>query len=338
MITFDAARSNRGRIVRTAIDESDGARARFRLPVIMVIGKREGKTLFIDAAQHEEFQGTGAIKQILETMDPERVRGNIIFLPIVDTMKARAALRRGRRRRHQKAKGPNDMHVGWPYGDKATLKDRVKGIIFDEYLSKADAFVDVHSWTLACVPAITVTPHCKESLELAIATGYPTISVCKNPTGKDAKASLRHINSGMFMGVPELGIPGFTLESTNGPGAWITKGNMDCVQTALENLMKYMKILPGRPRYRTDTMLVTLNEKYLHARKSGMAIPERRLGEIVEKGDAILSIYDIETFKLLEKITSPVRGLFWGHTMVPAVNKGDYVALVKGKVRVIKHR
>jgi len=338
MISLEKAEKKRGRIVRTLIDERDKTSGRFRLPVVMVIGKKEGKTLFVDAAQHAEYQGTGAIKQFLETIDPAIVRGNIIFLPIVDTVKAREILHRGRRPRHKKSKDPTDMHTHWPYGDRKTLKNKMKGIIFDEYLSKADAFIDIHCWTLACVPAISVTPFCKKSLELAVATGYPTISVCKNPKGEKAKASIENTKKGIFMTVPELGVPGFTLESTNGWGAWMTKDNMDCVQRALENLMKYMKILPGRPRYDNDTKLVSLYEDHLHAKKEGLAIPERRLGEMVKKGDALVSIYDIETFKPLEKVTSPMNGLLWGLTMRPAVKKGDYVALVKGRVKVVRHK
>ena len=338
MISLEKAEKKRGRIVYTLIDEADNTSGRFRVPVIMVIGKKEGKTLFVDAAQHAEFQGTGAIKQVLETINPESVRGNIIFLPIVDTIRARGTLRWGRRQRHKKTKDPTDMHTHWPHGDQKTLKNKVKGIMFDEYLSRSDAFVDIHSWTLACVPAITVTPYCKKSVELAIATGYPTISVCKNPKVKETRISLAHMEPGMFMAVPELGIPGFTLESTNGPGAWMTKDNMDCVQRALENLMKYMKILPGRPRYDNDTRLVTLNEDYLRAKKEGMAIPERRLGELVKKGDALVSIYDIETFRPLERVRSQMNGLFWGHMLTPAVKKGDYVALVKGRVKIVRHK
>ncbi len=245
---FTDIASKRGKVFRTVIEVSYHKKRRMRIPLIAFIGDKRGKTLYIQSAQHAEYQGTGAIQRLLETLDPRKIWGSVLFVPIADTILAH---------RWPQMLSPSDpftlenMNERWPGKKEGDLKQRAVFRLFQDWLKYADAFIDLHCWYGASVPSILVSAEDSESLELAKASGYKFISATRR---KPRRRSWSEKALSAFLPPPLEGIPGFTIEANHDWkfGGYLTCGAIDLIKEALRNTMKVLGIVRGKPIYTSE--------------------------------------------------------------------------------------
>jgi len=324
---------------------------KMRLGIWVITGKRPGPALYVQAAQHPEYQGCGAIRDLAEEVMPEKLRGTLILVPLVNTPAARMLektivwkdyrmkIRSSHRGKKRAASAYCDMYREWPGDPDGVLGQRMVHHLWEHFVSRSDAFVDIHSWSTFGVPAVTVDGKHRRSLELAKWTGYPYIGAQSPAAHGYWKGHYDPESDHMFMKVPRLGVPGFVLESTHvsGIGGWLVKENMGTVRRALVNLMKKMGMLPGRPDYSSRCVLFDINETHIKPKKRGLFIPEAPLGTIFKKGDVVGRVYDIDTFELLETLRAPRPGCFNAIWPVAVVSpKVDFAVSLKDNFKVLK--
>lgn len=325
---------------------------RMQLAVWVVTGSRPGPTLYIQAAQHPEYQGVGAIRDLAEQVNPKKLSGTLILVPLVSTNhtqmldktiiweKYRMRRRSPRKKYDPKTLPLRNFYTQWP-GDPESpaVEPRMVYYLWENFVKYADAFVDIHCWSMFGVPAISVDGKSKQSLELAIDTGYPYIYSMRPASYGMWVGKYNPESREMFMKVPRLGVPGFVLESTHvsDQGGWLIKENMQTVTRALMNLMKKMGMLAGKPDYSSRSVLFeNLNEIHIKPKTRGFFIPEAPLGTIFKKGDVVGRVYDINTFELLEKIRAPRTGCFNSIYPVPVVSPKVYALTLKDSFKVLK--
>ena len=291
------------------------------------VGKRPGKTLYIQAAQHAEYQGSGAIKNLIEGLDPEKMCGSVILVPITDTILAR---------KWRAVKDPenpftrDNMHEYWPGRKHGTLKERAVSVLFQDWMKYANAFVDLHSWYGASVPSVLVDESDDRSVKLAQKSGYPVVSLTPN-------IGSQRLLGGTYQRVPKEGIPGFCMEANHDWkfGGYLRKEMMDLMERSLRNVMKVLGILPGKCDYPKERYVVDMQEELPEANFAGLLVPEVRLGTLVERGARVAGIYEPGTFRLIQEISTRKGGLYFGTFPGSMVKKGDWAALIKTHVRVL---
>jgi len=338
-------RSHKGMIKINA-----GRGERMSLGILVITGKRPGPVLYIQAAQHPEFQGCGAIRDLAEEIKPERLRGTLILVPLAGTHNAQMLdkthmwkdyIQKNRppaKKTKAKTNASRNMYFLWPGDPKgSTVQQRMVNYLWEGYLKHSDVFVDIHSWSLFGVPAVSVDGKSKRSLELACWTGYPYIYALKPVRYGSWKGFYDPESSQMYMKVPRLGVPGFVIEGTHvsEQGGWIFYENIQMIKRTLRNLMKKMGMLAGRPDYSSRSVLLQ-REIPVKPKKRGLFIPEGPLGTIFKKGDIVGRIYDIDTFELLEKLKAPRAGCFSSIWPVAVVTPENYAIMLNDDFRVLK--
>jgi len=323
--------SKRGKVFRTTIKVSLGKQT-MKIPLIAFTGTKIGKTLYIQAAQHAEYQGTGAIERLLERLDPERLRGNLIFVPIADTILA-----------HQwprivNANNPftvENMNERWPGKESGDLKERAVFHLFQDWVKYADAFIDLHCWYGASVPSALVSGKDAFSIELAKASGYPFISITerkpkRRPWSKKALST--------FLQLPLEGIPGFCIEANHDWkfGGYLTRTAMDLVERSLRNTMKVLGIMKGKPVYPSQRYTLEDAEERPLAKREGLLIPDVPLGTLLKKGERFARIFDVERFQPVDELRTRKGGLYFGTFPRSIVRKGDWTAVIKTEVKRIR--
>ena len=55
------------------------------IEAVLIVGKAEGKTLVVTAGVHgDEYVGIQAVRELLEELQPEKLNGRVIFVPVVN--------------------------------------------------------------------------------------------------------------------------------------------------------------------------------------------------------------------------------------------------------------
>ena len=340
----------RNRFHRGVVRLRGGTNETMSVGVWVMTGRRPGPTLYIQAAQHTEYQGTGAIRDLAEKVKPEMLRGTLILVPLVCTRITEFHDKRFdedgptinvKILKEVNAFGTDrDLYRQWPGNPEGVAEQRMVHLLWENFVKYADAFVDIHSWSMYSVPTLLVYGKSKRSLELALSTGYPYINVLRPASHGPLKDTYDIRSNEMNIKVPRLGVPGFVIEATHvsGQGGWLIKENMRLVERALLNLMKKMGMLSGKGDYSAPSVLYDMNETHVKAKKKGFFIPEAPLGTLFKKGAVVGRVYDIKTFELIETLKAPCAACFHAIWPVAVVTPKNYAVMLKDNFKIIRHK
>src|SRR5690606_17651707 len=109
-----------------------------RTPILVVNGRNPGKTLCLTGAVHgDELNGIEMIRRIMYQLEPEKVSGTVIGVPVVNLMGFRRSTRYLPDRRDL-----NRFFPGNTYGSSAS---RIAHSFFNNIVKHCDALVDIHT-------------------------------------------------------------------------------------------------------------------------------------------------------------------------------------------------
>src|SRR5271155_1385753 len=92
-IDFDAPGRRTG-YVRITHSDDRNAFSVIPVPVAVLVGEREGPTMFLSAGNHgDEYEGQAVLHRLLRTLDPAMLRGRLIVLPALNLPAVRAVRR-----------------------------------------------------------------------------------------------------------------------------------------------------------------------------------------------------------------------------------------------------
>jgi len=116
---------------------ADGTR--IELPVLVARSKAPGKTLLISAGVHgDEFEGMAAIRQVYRTLEPERLTGTFVAVPIANPPSYEAGLRTNPDDRQ-------DMARIFPGDPAGTVTEQLAYALTHSFIRHADLYCDLHS-------------------------------------------------------------------------------------------------------------------------------------------------------------------------------------------------
>lgn len=292
------------------------------MPFTVINGVEEGPVLLLDGCVHgDEPEGPLAIINIINQVDPQKLRGTIIAIPAINSLALASGKRGNPRDEHN-----YDLNRIYPGKPDQFVTGRLAYKHFTEILQKANMEISVHGGGnhSFMIPAI-FNNGSPESLELVKAMGPDWSISMKNlgtasPQGQARPFGIASINA-------EIG-------GTSGAHPDLLKKNVDTLLRAFYNVMYHYKMLEGTPEYR-DHWYVG-HQDTVYAEADGMLLPgafEWKLGQMVKKGEPLLKLVNLrgETVQIAE---APSDGIPFGLHTYPSVCTGEWMVFLANVERV----
>lgn len=241
-------------------------------PVLVVNGELPGPTLCLTAAVHgDELNGIEMVRRVLHDIDPSRLSGAVIGVPIVNVQ----GFRRGSRYLPDR----RDLNRYFPGNPKGSAAARIAHSLFTDVIAHCDALVDLHtgSFERANLPQIRADLRNPDAVTLTLGFGSMVVLHSEPTVG-----TLRHAAT-------MAGIPAVTVEA-GGPSQLElaeVKDGVKGIETLLTTLGMVRKMrLWGEPEP------VYYRSSWVRADNGGILLADVSLGSTVRKGDLLGTITD----------------------------------------------
>lgn len=241
-------------------------------PVLVVNGRNPGPTLCLTAAIHgDELNGIEMVRRVMHSLDPAKLSGAVIGVPIVNLQ----GFRRGSRYLPDR----RDLNRYFPGNAKGSAASRIAFSFFDEIVSHCDALVDVHtgSFERANLPQLRADLTRPDVVRLTKGFGA---TVVLHSTAADGTLRAAATN---------VGIAAITLEA-GGPSIL----ELDEVKHGVKGIETLLNKL-GMQKKRSfwgDPEPVYYRSTWVRADSGGILLTDVELGANVIQGELLGSITD----------------------------------------------
>ena len=273
------------------------------LPVSVVNGKFDGPRLCLSAAVHgDELNGVEIIRQVLGGLNPKKLRGAVMAVPVVNVFGFIEGTRYLPDRR--------DLNRSFPGSAKGSLTAQLANLFMTEVVSRCQYGVDLHTGSnhRTNLPQIRADLSDEETLRLARAFGAPIILNAKLRDGSLRAAASKQ---GVHMLLYEAG-------ETH-------RFNEDAVASGVRGVQRVMaalKMTGGREEVEPSNVLRAEKSRWLRATRSGVFRAQVGLGDAVVRSQVVGAVSD--TFGESERrVRSTLSGVVIGQVTNPLVNRGD---------------
>ncbi|MBR3053682.1 MAG: succinylglutamate desuccinylase/aspartoacylase family protein [Firmicutes bacterium] len=294
------------------------------IPIVMVIGKEEGPLVVSEGCAHgDEVEGAEGIVAAYEALDPEKMKGSFVGVPVLNT----EAFVRSNRAGERDMVG-QDMNRIFPGDPAGTLSHRVARFYFDNFVRKADGLISMHGGgrNLALMPVALYQNYgdgiSARSKEMAYAMGFDSVwqnNYCNGPDGiLDENAYL----AGVPAITAEIGGQVSRLKYRESDPGRIAKG--------IINVLRVFGII-DEPVEKHD-IAIDIEMSYITNKTGGLHHPIKKVGETVKEGEVVSTITDIFGNEL-EQIKSPFDGYVMGVWVTPVVDPFGWVYMLGKPVK-----
>jgi predicted deacylase len=280
------------------------------LPVAVINGAGDGKTLYIQAASDgDELNGIGVIRRVVPQLDPQELAGTILIVGIANYFGFQ----------HNEHRNPVDdtkLNRTYPGDESGTSTERIAAATFDA-ATRADLVLDLHQGSTSRM-INEVRVRCgrrhrlhDECLELAKVFGCGHVLDQKGPDGQLARAA------------PDEGVP--TVDPELGGSVGWDETSIQRGVDGVFNVLRGYDFLDGEAD--PDTQIRAKGFDQYGSPRGGLVHFEKELREEVEAGDLLFRVTDpFGTVKA--RVTADSSGIFWRSRRLPQVATGEYVCSV----------
>jgi predicted deacylase len=284
--------------------------SQFGLPVAVVNGAEDGKTLYVQAVSDgDELNGLGVVRRVVPRLEPERLSGTILLVGIVNYHAFQVA-------EHRNPIDDTKMNRAYPGNESGTSSERIAAATF-EAATRADLVLDLHQGSTSrmlnearvrCGPRHRLHSEC---LELAKVFGCGHVLDQKGPDGQLARAA------------PDDGIP--TIDPELGGCVGWDEESIQYGVDGVFNVLDYYGFRDDEVEPEPQTR-ATGFDRY-GSPSGGLVNFEVDLGDDVSAGDVLFTVTDV--FGTLKaEVTADKPGIFWRSRRLPQVATGEYVCSV----------
>jgi predicted deacylase len=283
------------------------------IPLILVRGAEEGKTLVVMAGIHgDEYEGVRAILELCDELDPRAMRGDVLAVPAANPPALWAGTRTS----------PLDecnMARLFPGDEKGSPSEVIAFHLGQSIIARGDFFLDLHSAGVKLLMPSMVGYDAQDENSRAVAVAFAAPVIWGHPT----VSAGRSISFAHSRGIPWL------YTEARGAGR-IAPDDLRMFKRGARNLLVYLGILSEAKEHfplqhrlygdgDTDGSLI--------AEESGFFVPGVELLDSVNKGDDLgrtVSLHG-ETLEVFVASRSGVVGLI---RAVPIVSSGEATFLI----------
>ena len=225
--------------------------------------------VFVTAALHgDEINGTGAIRELIQDVDFQLLRGSVILVPVLNILAFDRHSRYLPDRR--------DLNRSFPGSANGSLASRMARIIFDEIVSRCDYGIDLHTASVRRTnyPNVRGDLSNPEVSRLAKAFGSEIIMNGKGPAGAFRREAC---NSGC---------PTIIME---GGEVWkVEPGIVESAARGVRNVLRDLQMLDGEPES-PDYQVIVDKSTWVRAERGGFLKFHVKPGDIIEKDQPAIS-------------------------------------------------
>ena len=260
-------------------------------PVLVVNGRLAGPTLCLTAAVHgDELNGIEMVRRVMHDLDPQKVAGAVVGVPIVNLQ----GFRRGSRYLPDR----RDLNRYFPGNPRGSAAARIAHSFFTEILLHCDALIDLHTGSFERSNLPQLRADLRNPDVVTLTQGFGTTVILHSTP---ADGTLRHAATA-------AGIPAVTLEA-GGPSQLEleeVKHGVKGIETLLNTLDMVRKTRPWG-----DPEPVYYRSTWVRANRGGILLADVSLGSTVRQGDLLGTITDPMN-NASAKLYSPFSGRIIG--------------------------
>ncbi|GMG85985.1 hypothetical protein MNKW57_03060 [Biformimicrobium ophioploci] len=246
-------------------------------PVLVVHGKKPGPVLCLTAAIHgDELNGIETVRRVLYNLDPNKLAGTVVGVPIVNLQ--------GFHRHSRYLSDRRDLNRFFPGDPDGSSASRIAHSFFHEVISHCDALVDLHTGSYYRTNLPQLRADLTNPGVVALTKGFGATVVLHS---EGAEGTLRRA-------AVNQGIPAVTLEA--GASMLLDETSVEHSSKAIQTLLNHMEMV-SKFRLWGDPEPVYYTSTWQRAPMGGVIFSEVALGESVSKGD------------LLGTITNPITNV-----------------------------
>ena len=275
------------------------------IPVHVIRGRKEGPTVFVSAAVHgDEINGIEIIKRLI-IRNIKVMAGSLIFVPMVNVY---GVLNQSRYMPDRR-----DLNRSFPGSENGSLAGIVAHKFLNEIVSKCQYGIDLHTGAIhrSNLPQIRADLSDPETKTLAQSFGVP---VLLNSTLRDGSLREAAVASGTRILLYEAG------EALRFDELSIRAGVKGVLNVLHELGLTRAK---GQRRKRSMvTPFIANNSRWVRATSSGLVSNLKKLGDVVEKGETLATIYS-PLGNLLSTVIANKTGIIIGQQNIPLTQQGD---------------
>lgn len=318
-ITVGTAKAMRGQRATGVIEVPAGKDAATSIPVAVIHGAKPGKVLALVSGAHgTEYASIIALEQLIMRLDPQRISGTVIILPLVNVPSFEKMAP------HINPVDGQSMNRKYPGRMDGTQTERASYLITKQVIEPADHLIDLHGGdldeSLRPYSYWTRTGNAKQdamSREMVLAFGLDHIIISERP--KDPSASIYLENTASTRGKASL-----TVEA--GHAGTTEPDDIRKLVDGCLNVMHYLKMLPGDVKPVEYPVWI---EKVLslNSDQTGIFYPSVARGTYVEQGMLVGYVTDYVGNRVFEA-RAPGGGVVLFIRAVPSMVKGDTIATI----------
>jgi len=241
-------------------------------PVLVVNGVLPGPTLCMTAAVHgDELNGIEMVRRVMHDLEPLKVSGAVIGIPIVNLQ----GFRRGSRYLPDR----RDLNRYFPGNPDGSAAARIAYSFFNEVVSNCDALIDLHTGSFERANLPQIRADLRDPDVLTLTQGFGSMVILHStPTA----GTLRHAAT-------QAGIPTVTLEA-GGPSQ-LELNEVKLGVKGIETLINTLGMV-RKTRLWGDPEPVYYRSSWVRADNGGILLADVSLGGTVRKGDLLGTITD----------------------------------------------
>lgn len=270
-------------------------------PVLVVNGANPGKTLCLVAAVHgDELNGIEMIRRVIFDIDPSKLNGTIIGVPVANIM--------GFRRNSRYLPDRRDWNRYFPGNTHGSSASRLAHSFFSKIIMHCDALVDLHTGSFHRTNLPQLRADLSDENVARLAQSFGVIAVLN---------SRGHPNS-LRTAAVRAGIPSVTLEAGE-PMAMqseVVAEGVAAITTVLAKTGMY-----GKQKRWNRIAPVYYRSTWVRANQSGILFSKATLGQRVKEGEILGTVTDPIT-NARTTIRSPYHGRILGMALDQVVLPG----------------
>ncbi len=287
--------------------------SKFRIPVIIIEGGKEGPTLLVDACTHgDEYEGAEAIIKLSKLLESESFAGTFVGVPALN-YEAFSAISR--------SSVTDDVNLNriFPGNSETYITHRLANTYIDRVVRNVDFVITFHGGgdVLHLEPIIGYMPGddglSRKTYEMARAFNAKYTWRMQNLPFDGVTAVTYKDMLGIPAILPEVGSHCDRLHNR--------QKNVDICFDGIVNVMNFLKMRERELQKPAEQMDIELH--YLHASNGGIQKHYKKENEIVEEGELLGEITDVFGNKI-EELRAPYRGVVLGFWSIPVIRPGDW--------------
>lgn len=278
---------------------------RLKIPVIAIKGEQEGPVLGITAAVHgNEINGIPVIHRLHNVVDPQKIKGTVIAVPIVNLPGYLAYQR-------EFIDGV-DLNRIMPGKDPGTPSEVYAFHFVNRILSKFNYHLDLHTASFGRINSHYIRADLTNEMTLQMALlQHADIIVHATEPPRSVRSSAM-----------DLGIPSITVELGN-PQVFQQQITHDAMKS-VRNVLTHLDMLDGMITRPAKKPAICSRSYWTRVHDGGVLKVLPRLTQIVDQGQDIAELYDIYGRHEITYQT-PERGIVIGKNVNPVVSSGDRI-------------